>query len=126
MLQYDDLLDVPVQENGEELVVVQDFFPDIICQYEKFDMEPYVGDRMLLRVGTAKLLQLASQTLKQEDPTARLKLVYAYRHPIVQERYFLKRVEELGIQFPNLAEKDIKRRAHLLIASPDVAGHPAG
>lgn len=126
MLQYDDLLNVPVQENNEALVAVQDFSPDIMCQYEKFDMEPYVDDRMLLRAGVAKLLELASQTLKQQDSTARLKLVYAYRHPVVQERYFLKRVEELGIQFPNLAKKEIKHRAHLLSASPDVAGHPTG
>lgn len=126
MIQYDDLLNVPVQENGEKLVIVQDFSPDIICQYEKFDMEAYIGDRMLLRASVVNLLQMVSQTLKQQDSTACLKLVYAYRHPIFQERYFLKRVEELEIQFPNLAEKEIKRRAHLLSASPDVAGHPAG
>ncbi len=126
MLQYDNLLNILVQENGESLVAVQDSIPDIVCQYEKFDMEPYAGNRMLVRMDVMERLQLVSRLLQKRDSAARLKLVYAYRHPVVQERYFLKREEELKIHFPNLLHEDIKRRAHLLSASPDVAGHPTG
>ena len=126
MLQYDDLLKIHVQENDESLVAIQDSIPDIFCQYKKFDMEPYAGNRMLVRTGVAERLQLASRSLQEKNLAARLKIVYAYRHPVVQERYFLKRIEELHAQFPHLPDQEMKRRAHLLSASPDVAGHPTG
>jgi D-alanyl-D-alanine dipeptidase len=59
-------------------------------------------------------------------PGAQLKLVYAYRHPDVQTRYFERESAKIREQYPALSEEEIAERTHCLIAVPEVAGHPTG
>lgn len=126
ILQYKDLITVPVQDNGEPLLEVSSLLPDVLCEYQKQDMIPYVGNRFFLRRGVIERLQLASTALKEKLLHWRLKLVYAYRHPEIQARYFEARQNEIRSKNSDLTEDEIRDRAHLLSASPDVAGHPTG
>lgn len=126
ILQYTDLITVPVQDNSEPLLEVSGLLPDVLCEYQKQDMIPYVGNRFFLRRGVIERLRLASVVLKKERPDWRFKLVYAYRHPEIQTKYFEARQNEIRAKNPSLTEDEIRDRAHLLSASPDVAGHPTG
>jgi D-alanyl-D-alanine dipeptidase len=126
ILQYGDLVNILTQENGEPMIVVQDAAPAIACQYEKFDMLPYVGDRFVLRYGAVERLKLAAESLAAKKPGGRLRLAYGYRHPEVQRAYFFKRKEEVRAKHPELSENELVAQTHLLTASPDVAGHPTG
>jgi D-alanyl-D-alanine dipeptidase len=126
ILQYIDLTTVPVYDNQEPLLEVERCLPDIVCEYQKQDMIPYVGNRFFLREGVVKRLQNAITMLKKENPGWRFKIVYAYRHPEVQTRYFEVRKNELRLSNPCLSKNELRDRAHLLSASPDVAGHPTG
>jgi len=122
--QYKDLVDIPTTECGEELVVVQEFAPEIACNYRKKDMISRIGEDFLIRKKVAKMLKKAAKELIKLMPEAQLDLAYSYRHPDVQEMYFNKRVEEFRKQ--GVPEKDLVKTAHLLSASPDVAGHITG
>ena len=126
ILQYTDLITVPVQDNGEPLLDVSNLLPDVLCEYQKLDMLSYVGNRFFLRRGVIERLRLAFIALKKELPHWRLKLVYAYRHPEIQTKYFETRRNEIRSRNPDLTEDEVRDRAHLLSASPDVAGHPTG
>jgi D-alanyl-D-alanine dipeptidase len=126
ILQYTDLITVPVQNNGEPLLEVGDLLPDVLCEYQKQDMIPYVGNRFFLREGVIERLRSATVALKKEHLHWRFKLVYAYRHPEIQTKYFEARKEQLRLSEPCLTEDELRNRAHLLSASPDVAGHPTG
>lgn len=126
ILQYTDLITVPVQDNGEPLLEVNCLLPDVLCEYQKQDMIPYVGNRFFLRKSVIERLKAASTALKKERPDWRFKLVYAYRHPDVQAKYFEARKTEIRTAHPEFTENEVRDRAHVLSASPDVAGHPTG
>lgn len=126
ILQYSDLITVPVVDNGEPLLEVAPLIPEIICEYQKQDMIPYVGNRFFLREGVINRLKNTVRDLREENPSFTFKLVYAYRHPEIQKKYFESRKTELRASFPWLTHEEIRNRAHLLSASPDVAGHPTG
>lgn len=126
ILQYQDVVNIPVRECGEEMRIVQKMAPEILCLYEKLDMIPYLGDQFVLRCGVIERLKYAANVLAHRQPGARLRLAYGYRHPEVQTAYFLKRKEEMRTRFPELSETELIAQTHLLTASPDVAGHPTG
>ncbi len=114
------------RDNGEGYVVVQEALPNIECTYIKQDMIPLYGEKMYIRASVAERLEKAQQILSDMCPTWKLKLAYAYRHPDVQQKYFDERLKEMRIVFPDADELELIRQAHLLSASPDVAGHPTG
>lgn len=126
ILQYTDLITVPVSDNREPLLEVASLIPEIICEYQKQDMIPYVGNRFFLREGVIERLRSACLELNKEYPDYRFKLVYAYRHPDIQTKYFETQKERLRALSPNASEDELRDQAHLLSASPDVAGHPTG
>lgn len=126
ILQYADLITVPVSDNGEPLLEVANFLPDVLCEYQKQDMVPYVGNRFFLREGVIERLQRAVVDLKKERLGYRFKLVYAYRYPEIQAKYFEARKDQLRFSNPRLTNDQVRDQAHLLSASPDVAGHPTG
>ena len=126
ILQYSDLINVPVRDNEERLLEVRPEMVNIVCEYQKPDMVPYVGNRFFLREGVIDRLRKASANLYKVCTGYRFKLVYAYRHPDVQARYFETRKAEILVLNPELSPEEARNRAHLLSASPDVAGHPTG
>jgi D-alanyl-D-alanine dipeptidase len=126
ILTYADVVPVETRENGEELVVVQDAAPEILCQYENDDMTPYLGDKMVVRVGVAMRLQQAVHALAEKRSGAVIRLVYGYRHPEVQRRYFDMMTERLTAEHPDESPEEISRRVHQFVAVPELAGHPTG
>jgi len=132
------LITIPVQDNGEPLVIVQQQAPEIICEYVLKDMIPYVGEKMLVRKSVAQRLTVAAKTLTQLLPGARLKLAYGYRNSSIQKEYFdatcarFKRLFVLpmilgwvGLSWTWL-DQQVLEFAHLFAAYPAVAGHPTG
>lgn len=126
ILQYSDLVGIPVKDCGEPLLIVQTHAPEIICQYEKLDMVPYLGDSFLLREEALNRLKKAATSLRITNPILSLRLVYAYRHPDIQSAYFEERKKQILQDYPTLSQNELIARTHLLTASPDVAGHPTG
>ena len=126
ILQYQDLVGIPVVESGEPMVIVQVEAPEILCRYEKTDMIPYLGHDFALRVGAVERLRRAAARLQELRPGDKLRLVYGYRHPDVQSSYFEQRKREVSERSPELSGDQLVAKTHLLTASPDVAGHPTG
>lgn len=124
ILGYDDVAICAPNENGEPLVDIRDYDRGVQTEYYKSDMQPYTGDAMYLRDAVAKKLALIDSQLADKD--LRVKVVYGYRHPKVQEMYFQKRKQELARQFPKLSSDQLDHRTHDFVAMPDVAGHPTG
>lgn len=129
---------IPVCDNGEPLVDVQQEAPDILCEYILTDMIPYTGNTMYVRKEVATKLIAASRFLQKMAPQAKLKLAYGYRKPAIQKQYFesvyarLRKLfvlpwllDILNITWPWLNQR-IRNWAHLFAAYPLVAGHPTG
>lgn len=126
MLEYEDLLKTEVHENKEALIEVNDISPLIVCRPVNQDMQPFTGDRMLLRSGAAERLVQAARNIYEETPGTLLLLGYAYRSSEVQKRYFNEVRAAIAAREPDLEEFELCRRVHRLVACPDVAGHPSG
>jgi D-alanyl-D-alanine dipeptidase len=123
---YKDLLSVKSSDNGDLLVVLNDYYPKgMICSYQKADMYPWLKNVFLARSGVAKKLKMAAKLLESRKSGYKLLVVYAYRHPLVQKRYFLKRRRELALE-KNLSGEDLNELTHNFVAVPSVAGHPCG
>jgi len=126
ILQYQALRKISAGENFDPLVVLDKFCPEIICRYQKKDMFKYGGKDILVRKKLAEKLCRAQNNLQCLSPGARLKVVYGYRHPLVQKRYFDRLLKIVSSKNRNLKGVRLIALAHNFVASPDVAGHITG
>ncbi len=125
IVTYEEMAAVPNGENGEKMVNLKEKFPDIAVQYEQFDMLPFTGNDVFVRELVAAKLNAANEILKKMG-SYRLKVVYGYRHPSIQELYFEKRRQKLAEIHPEMPPAELDRLTHNFVAIPSVAGHPAG
>ena len=124
ILTYDEIVLTPTGENGERMVDVRTYDPTILAEYEQFDMLPYTGDVVFVRDSVAHKLADANADLARSG--LRLKVVYGYRHPEIQRKYFFERRAMLRESSPTISEEELDRLTHNFTAVPDVAGHPTG
>lgn len=126
MIYYKDLKGVITKECGEPLLSIEEHLPEIICRYQNSDMHDYTGNKMPLRKGCLLRLRQADEFLKAKLPMAKLLVVYGYRHPEVQQKYFLDHYQSIKYNNSHLNEEELLELVHQLIAVPEVAGHPTG
>lgn len=126
ILNYYDLAKIKAGENHEKLLSVDTTTSGITCQYEKKDMLSYVGNQIFVRETVAKMLLTAQDKLKAKNQNYSLKIVYGYRHPEVQQKYFDKRKQEIKTRHSKLSEEELCAKTHLFVAATDVAGHIVG
>lgn len=90
------------------------------------DMQPFTGDSIFVRESVRDRLLLAAKKLAAHDSVLRLKVVYGFRHPTLQRRYYDARYALLQSQNPGFEPAALQRLTHQFVAVPDVAGHPTG
>lgn len=123
ILQYKDVLKRAPGKAQEDLVDAKLYDETIVTQYDKFDMEAYIGDVVLVRKTLARKLASVNAALKDGQ---RLKVVYGYRHPAIQEKYFKLQTKMAKEAMPNLSNEGLIDYVHNFVAVPEVAGHPTG
>lgn len=121
-----DLQKIPTSENGEPLIEANAFDRSIICEHIQRDMEDFTREKVFVREGLARRLATANAFLQEKDSKYRLRIVYGYRHPVVQEKYFSEMRQIVAREHPELNESEIVSLTHNFIAVPEVAGHPTG
>jgi len=124
VLTYDDVVLFPVGDSNEPLIDVRTYDQTIVSEYLKEDMLEITGDIIYIRDTLARKLAHVNSLLNEMG--LRLKIVYGYRHPSVQERYFVKRQDVLRKENPGMTSAELERLTHNFVAVPSVAGHPAG
>lgn len=124
ILTFEDVARFPAGNSDEELVDAAKYDRSITSQYIKTDMVPITGSTIYVRDSIAK--KLTAVETKLRDRGFRLKVVYGYRHPIVQQKYFDTRKVAILKEYPNLSGIELDRYTHNFVAVPDIAGHPAG
>ncbi len=129
-----ELAGIPIRGSDEGLIDVCAELPTILCRYEKPDMIPIVGRAMFVREGLIDMLASAQADIR-EDPFLRsefpgqslgLMMVYGYRSPEIQKKYFEARCAQFRDRFPDMPEDELLELAHICSADPDVAGHVTG
>lgn len=126
IVSYKSLKKIITSDNLDPLVVLNNYYPSgIVCQYEKTDMFAWSGKFIIIREYIAKLLKKAAIKLQKIDKNYKFKIVYGYRHPTIQKKYFLKQKIYLAKKY-NLSGLDLILLTHNFVASPDVAGHVCG
>ena len=126
IIDYVTLRKISTIECGEGLIDLSNDPANFECKYHVKDMLPYCGHKMLVRESVAIALRAASEHLRRIRPAAVLRLVYAYRHPEIQQRYFDEIIATMLATSPMKKKEELYAEAHLLIAVPEVAGHPTG
>ena len=125
ILTYDEMASVKPGNSQEPLVSVCKYDSSIIAEHEQSDMQAYTGESILVRNTVAKKLAEVNKQLRNAN-NLRLRIVYGFRHPKVQEKYFRERKAALQRDNPEMPEYKLIRLVHDFIAVPDVAGHPMG
>ncbi len=123
IVQYQDLIHVPDGETGGKLVDVRAYDASLLAEYQKLDMLPYVGERILVRDSVASKLAAVNSSL---PGGFLLKVVYGYRHPDIQQMYFDRKRTLLRRENPLLSEQELDGLTHNFVAVPAVAGHATG
>lgn len=121
-----ELLKIVPHENYEHIVILNNLSSNIICEYEKHDMEEFLGKNIVAREEVAKKLILVANKLNEKYPGYKLKVVYGYRHPDVQLKYFENRKSLIRKENQNLTDDELNEKTHKFVADPRVAGHPTG
>lgn len=123
ILTYKKLKCVGSGENGEAFVSLDEV---ITCQYQKLDMLPYTGQTIYVREGVREKLLEVNKQLKTINSGYELKVVYGYRHPDVQQKYFNEMRRKILKKKIASDDNELDAYVHNFIAVPDVAGHPTG
>jgi len=126
IIKLSDLLKKTPGENSEEFVVLNSISPDIICEYEQFDMKKYLDNNIVVRKTVAEKLFEISTKLKEKNSDFKLKVVYGYRHPNVQLEYFKNIKSDIKKNNPTDSDEELNEKTHMFVADPRVAGHPTG
>ena len=126
IVSYRELKEIVIKDCKEELLEVQKCLPEVLAKYQQSDMYAYTKNSFFLRKSCIKMLKKASDFLKKVLPNAKLLLVYAYRHPDVQQKYFCEQCDLMKQKYDFLEKEQLFEMVHQLIAVPKVAGHPTG
>ena len=125
ILSYEDIVPYSAGKTDEPLVSASTYSNLIRTQYQKLDMQEFTGDTILLRDRVAQKLAQAAKSI-YEEYGYKLLVVYGYRHPQIQNRYFDKRYKELSFEYPSASSEELSRMTHNFVAIPEIAGHPTG
>lgn len=124
ILTLADTISIPVYDNGDLMVPL--IYPSIKTVYCKKDMVQLLGETMYVRQAVADKLIALQRLLDSNKKNLALLIVYGYRTPEIQQRYYEGRLLEVRKQFPKLSVNEQVERAHAMSAHPDSAGHPTG
>ena len=123
---FKDLLLVRTLESGEKMINISNTLKNCICIYQQSDMFLYVGNDLWVRESVANKLQKIADNLKKSYPELFLKVVYGFRHPEIQEFYFIRRKNSLKLVNKNMGEETLNELVNTMTAYPETAGHPTG
>jgi D-alanyl-D-alanine dipeptidase len=118
---------VAVGASDEPLVDARKYDPSVLAS-QREDMVPYTGETVLVRDAVAKKLAAVNARLRPDGYG--LKVVYGYRHPEVQAKYFESRKAWLKKEWDDsgreYTEDELNESADLFAAYPPLAGHVTG
>lgn len=123
ILGYEDVAAVPPGQLDEPLVDVRSYHDGIRAEYAKPDMLEITGETIYVRDMLAEKLAKVQKHLAKQSMG--LLVVYGYRHPDVQLRYFEERREEILMANPLLLGEELDAYTHNFVAIPSLGGHPA-
>lgn len=122
MVRFQDLLRVPVLENGDsftKLTTIKSRYSPLLD-----DMRSITGKTIITRAHVAKRLEAAQRLLKNVNSDYELFVTYGYRCTEVQIEYFLRELNQTQKFFED--PLDLYEEIFRKIAVPTVAGHPTG
>jgi len=124
---YADRLAQKIIESNEPMVnITERFKGKVVCVHNNPEMSKYTGDDIWVRETVAQKLERVADSLSKKFPGYKLKVVFGFRHPEVQEFYFKRRIEILRPNNLHLSEPELEELADTMSANPKAAGHPTG
>lgn len=123
-----ELFKIVPGENSEYIVPINAIAKNIVCEYdkEKLDMIGYFDGKIAVRITVANMLKNVSEKLSKKYPGFKLKVVYGYRHPDIQLKYYERRRLIIKKENPRMSDDELNEKTHMFVADPRVAGHPTG
>ena len=124
--KIDELLTVPVKDNGEKLIDIAKDSRFAVSYCNSESMLPLVGKQMLVRESVFRMLGEADELLKSDNPNYQFLLFYTYRAREVQQEYWDRTCKMYREELQTDDYSIIRAYAQRLSADPEVAGHPTG
>jgi len=115
-----EIIKIPIKDNGEKLVYVKEFCPQIIINlalYIKKENKKSCKEATFVREGVAKRLVVAQNNLPKGY---RLMLRCGYRTLSLQKKMYNKRYDKLKKENPQLSKEKLKDETSKFIAPIDI------
>ncbi|MEA3355564.1 MAG: M15 family metallopeptidase [Patescibacteria group bacterium] len=128
MVAYQQLTNIKSIDNNESLVTLEPKFGALEARYSKLqDMIPLTGEKILVRETVKQKLVKVSQNINKINKRWKLLVMYGYRAPKIQKRYFVKNLTDmLEKQKEVPSPVNLYEMTHRQVAVPKVSGHPTG
>lgn len=123
ILTYQDIKKTKNGKSDEPLVNVNQYSSTLITCQDNKEIQYYNNNNIFIRDELAKKLARINDNLQDG---MRLKVTCGYRHPDIQNRYFIREKIKILQQNPNISDERANELTHVLIAVPEVAGHVVG
>lgn len=122
MLKYVDLINIPVEDIGEKLVLV-DSNEVLSANPISNNFLEYSESGIYIRETVLNKLKRIGVTIKSMGKEYELEVVYGYRSLQTQKKLFNKFRSKFNKTFSGI---DLLEAVHRNIAVPEVSGHPTG
>jgi D-alanyl-D-alanine dipeptidase len=127
IMSFEQRESVDVGTSNEPMVSAKKYDSRILTT-QREDMLPYMGELVVVRDSVAKKLAAVNARLYPQGYV--LKVVYGYRHPEIQTKYFERRKAQIKKEWDELGKKytddALNRATDVFSAYPPIAGHPTG
>jgi D-alanyl-D-alanine dipeptidase len=116
---YQELKKIPIGAGSEEKVSANQFDKSILMR----PWDNYFDNDILVRETLARKLAKINAKLQNGQ---KLLVTFGYRPIKVQTKLFEREFAKIKARNPRLPNEELFEKTHILVAAPEVAGHPSG
>lgn len=115
-----ELANIPIKDNGEPLVFINDFVPEVVVRAPKYirkEGKKFIKQASMLRIGVAKRLKIAQKLLPHGY---KLVLRSAYRSIAIQQITYQKTFNKMRTNNPEWSLDKLKNEVSKFVAPIDI------
>ncbi|MCR4334155.1 MAG: D-alanyl-D-alanine carboxypeptidase family protein [Patescibacteria group bacterium] len=114
------LVKIPIKDNGEPLVYINDFVPKVVIKIPKYikdEGEKFIKQSSKVRISVAKMLKIAQELLPDQY---RLRIRSGYRSLMIQKKAYQRTFNKMRKNNPNWSLDKLKDEVSKFVAPLDI------
>tara|TARA_Y100000310_G_C20486350_1_gene717048 strand:+ start:276 stop:929 length:654 start_codon:yes stop_codon:yes gene_type:complete len=115
----EEIMTIPIEDNGEQLVNLRDYNKDIIIDIEEESKsaQKLPEDTCFVRENVAVMISKAQSLL---PPNTKLKIIDGFRPMEAQKKIYAQVFEEIKTRNQNFSDKEVEKETDKIVANPKI------